>query len=190
MEMTGEYRIAAAREAVWQGLNDPAILKRCIPGCETIEKLSETEFTANVVLRIGPMQAKFGGKVTLADLDPPNGYTISGEGQGGVAGFGRGRAAVKLAPDGEGTVLRYSAEATVGGKIAQLGQRLVDATARKLADEFFGRFAEILAPVAEAAAETPVAAALVPAGLRLAPAIWIPLLIALVAALLFVFARG
>lgn len=195
MEMTGEYRIAASRERVWQALNDPAVLQASIPGCESIEKLSDTEMTARVSLAVGPVKAKFSGKVTLSDLDPPNGYTISGEGQGGVAGFGRGGAQVRLDPDGETTILRYTASATVGGKIAQLGGRLIDATAKKLADEFFSRFAASLAPPpAAAGGETPAAAAGAPppapfAAARLPQWAWIPILIAAVAVLLWLFAR-
>ncbi len=141
MDLTGEYRIPASREIVWQALNDPEILKQCIPGCESVEKLSDTEFKANIVLAIGPMKAKFAGKGTLSDLDPPNSYKITGEGSGGIAGFGKGTADVKLVQDGADTVLTYTAAAQVGGKIAQLGARLVDATARKLAEQFFGKFA-------------------------------------------------
>ncbi len=148
MDLTGEVRLAAPREAVWRALNDPEILKQAIPGCESVEKLSDTEFAAKVTLKIGPMSAKFAGKGTLSDLNPPNGYTITGEGQGGVAGFGKGSAKVELSDDtsapGGGTLLRYTAAAQVGGKIAQLGARLIDATAKKLADQFFNKFAEVL----------------------------------------------
>jgi carbon monoxide dehydrogenase subunit G len=194
MEMTGEYRIAASRERVWQALNDPAVLQASIPGCESIDKLSDTEMTARVSLAVGPVKAKFSGKVTLSDLDPPNGYTISGEGQGGVAGFGKGGAQVRLDPDGEATILRYTASATVGGKIAQLGGRLIDATAKKLADEFFSRFAASLAPPPPAVGgETPAEAAGAPrpapfAAARLPQWAWIPILIAAVAVLLWLFA--
>jgi carbon monoxide dehydrogenase subunit G len=218
MNLTGEYRLAAPREAVWRALNDPDILRRSIPGCESVDKLSDTELTAKVTLAIGPMKARFSGKVTLADLDPPQpgkesaGYTIAGEGQGGVAGFGKGKANVTLdaATDEQGgaaTVLRYQAEAQVGGKIAQLGARLIDATAKKLADEFFGRFAAIInAPAPSAgtgAATAPMTAppgaledttgspavASAPAG-GLKPIVWVPLLIAVVAILLWWFARS
>ena len=196
MEMTGEYRIAAPRERVWQALNDPAVLRASIPGCESIEKVSDTELTARVSLAVGPVKAKFSGKVTLSNLDPPNGYTISGEGQGGVAGFGKGGAQVRLEPDGEATILRYTATATVGGKIAQLGARLVDATAKKLADEFFNRFAATLAPPpVPAAGETPAQGAVAPSNApgtakRLPQWAWIPILIAAVAVLLWLFARN
>ena len=141
MEIKGEYKIAAPREKVFAALNDPSVLKACIPGCESLEKVSDTEMTAKVRLRIGPVSASFTGKVTLSDIDPPNGYKISGEGQGGVAGFAKGGAVVTLREDGGETVLDYNADAQVGGKIAQVGARLITGTARKLADEFFGKFA-------------------------------------------------
>ena len=121
MDMTGEERIAASRAAVWAALNDPEVLRQCIPGCESLEKLSPTDMTARVKLQIGPVRATFQGKVTLSDLDPPNGYRISGEGQGGVAGYAKGGAVVRLTEDGAGTLLTYEAKADVGGKLAQLG---------------------------------------------------------------------
>src|SRR5471030_454314 len=142
MEIKGEYKIAAPIYKVFAALNDQAILQACIPGCETLEKLSDTEMTAKVRLRIGPVSAGFSGKVTLSDIDPPNGYKISGEGQGGVAGFAKGGAVVKLTEDGGDTVLTYEVDAQVGGKIAQVGARLIQGTAKKLADQFFGKFAE------------------------------------------------
>jgi len=146
MDMTGERRIPASRQRVWEGLNDPEILKQCIPGCETVEKLSDTEFTAKVVARVGPVRASFSGKVTLSDLDPPSGYTISGEGTGGVAGFAKGGAKVTLDEDGGETVLRYGVQAQVGGKLAQIGSRLIDAAARKMANDFFGKFVAVMSP--------------------------------------------
>ena len=144
MDLTGEYKIAAPREAVWKALNDPEILKQAIPGCEEIQKLSDTEMTAKVTARVGPVKASFAGKVTLSDLDPPNGYKISGEGQGGVAGFARGGADVRLKPDesGTGTILTYTATAAVGGKLAQIGSRLIEGAAKQTADQFFSKFAE------------------------------------------------
>lgn len=161
MDMTGEYRIPASRQKVWEALNDPEVLRAAIPGCESIEKLSETEMTARVSARVGPVAAKFAGKVTLSDLDPPNGYRISGEGTGGAAGFAKGGATVTLADDGAGgTVLSYQAEAQVGGKLAQIGSRLIDGVARKMADDFFGRFS---AAVAAAPAAAQLAAAAVTA---------------------------
>ena len=137
MEIKGEYRIAASREKVFAALNDVAVLQACIPGCESLEKTSDTEMKAKVRMRIGPVSASFTGKVTLSDLDPPNGYKISGEGQGGAAGFAKGGAVVTLREDGADTLLSYNVDAQVGGKIAQVGARLIDGTARKLADEFF-----------------------------------------------------
>ena len=154
MDMHGERRIPAPRQRVWEQLNDPEILKACIPGCETIEKLSDTEFTAKVVARVGPVKATFSGKVTLSDLDPPSRYTITGEGTGGVAGFAKGSATVTLEEEGGETVLRYGAQGQVGGKLAQIGSRLIDATARKMADEFFTRFAGVSSPEGAAPAPT------------------------------------
>ncbi len=168
MDVNGEFRIQAPRERVWRGLNDTEVLKQCIPGCREIERLSETELEATAVLKVGPVKATFKGKVTLSDLDPPNSYRITGEGKGGVAGFARGEALVSLADDGGATVLTYTATATVGGKLAQVGQRLLDATANKMAADFFGRFAEAIGdlgdeePAAEPAAEPEQAASEAP----------------------------
>jgi carbon monoxide dehydrogenase subunit G len=141
MELTGQYRLPAPRTAVWAALNDPEVLRACIPGCESLTKLSDTEMQAAVVAKIGPVKARFSGKVTLSNLDPPAGYTITGEGSGGAAGFAKGGADVKLSEDGAETVLDYDVHAQIGGKIAQLGSRLVDGVAKKLADEFFAAFA-------------------------------------------------
>ena len=194
MNLTGEYRLPLPRAAVWDGLNDPEVLKRCIPGCEELVKNGDTEFAAKVALKIGPMSAKFSGKVTLSDIDPPKGYKIAGEGQGGVAGFGKGSAVVTLDEDGpEATILKYTADSQVGGKMAQLGSRLIDATARKLADDFFGKFAAAMAErvPAPAGASTPAPApvpeASSPQGLS--PKIWIPALIAAVAAVVWLASR-
>ena len=149
MDMTGERRIPAPRQIVWDALNNPEVLKASIPGCDSLEQLSDNQLKATASIKIGPISAKFGGAVTLSDIDPPNGYTISGEGQGGVAGFAKGGAKVALADDGAGTLLSYSVNAQVGGKIAQLGARLIDATAKQMAESFFDRFlkqVEALAP--------------------------------------------
>ena len=164
MEMSGEYRIAASRQRVWDALNDPEILKQSIPGCEEIERQSDTEMTAKVTAKVGPVKATFNGQVTLSDLDPPNSYRISGEGKGGAAGFAKGGANVRLEDDGDATILKYDVDATVGGKLAQLGARLIDGTAKKMAEEFFRNFAEAVAGPApeaepEAAPEEPAAAA-------------------------------
>jgi len=152
MQMTGQYRIEAPRETVWQALNDVEVLRQCIPGVEEIEKTSDTSFTARVRAKVGPVSARFAGEVTLSDLDPPNGYTISGEGKGGAAGFAKGGARVRLADDGAATLLSYDVDAQVGGKLAQIGSRLIDGTAKKMADDFFSRFAATVGASAAAAA--------------------------------------
>jgi len=164
MEMTGEYRIPAAREQVWAALNDPDILKASIPGCETLEKTSDTGFAATVTAKVGPVKAKFKGEVTLSDLNPPESYTIAGEGKGGAAGFAKGGAKVSLEEDGNETILRYQVDASVGGKLAQIGSRLIDGVARKLADEFFTTFSEQVSQAAPAAPATAPAAAPADAG--------------------------
>ena len=141
MTMAGEQLLAAPQEKVWAALNDTDVLKACIPGCETLDRLSATEFTAVATNKIGPVKASFKGKVHLTDLDPPNGYKISGEGDGGIAGFAKGGAVVVLTPKDGGTLLTYNVEAQIGGKLAQLGQRLINGVAKKLADDFFVKFA-------------------------------------------------
>jgi len=154
MDMTGSRRIEAPRERVWEALNDPAVLQASIPGCESVERTGPESFQAKVGIRIGPMSAKFAGKVTLSNIRAPEGYTITGEGQGGAMGFARGGADVALVEEGPGTTtLNYDVKAQVGGKMAQLGARLVDSTARQMADQFFDRFAAQVAaaqPVPEA----------------------------------------
>lgn len=144
MEMNGSERIAASKEVVWAALNDPAILQQCIPGCQKLEKASDSEMTATVTLKVGPVKASFNGKVTLSDIDAPNSYRITGEGAGGVAGFAKGGANVRLEQDADITVLHYDVDAQVGGKIAQLGSRLIDSTAKKLAGEFFTKFGNVV----------------------------------------------
>ena len=141
MVMDGEVQLPAAREVVWAKLNDAEVLKACIPGCESLEKTSDISFQAVAVTKIGPVKAKWKGKVTLTDLDPPNGYKIVGEGEGGVAGFAKGAADVRLSDKDGGTLLTYNVEAQIGGKLAQLGQRLVNGAAKKIADDFFKNFA-------------------------------------------------
>ncbi|WP_350334200.1 SRPBCC family protein [Coralliovum pocilloporae] len=150
MDMKGEYRIPASREAVWDALNDPDVLRASIPGCERLDKVSDTELEADVTSKIGPVKAKFKGSVTLSELNPPESYVISGEGKGGVAGFANGGATVRLAEDGHETILTYEAHAKVGGKLAQLGSRLIDSTAKKMADQFFSEFSRIVAKKAAA----------------------------------------
>ena len=143
MDMSGEYKIAAPRARVWAALNDPEILRQAIPGCEELNKLSDTELEATAKAKIGPVSARFKGKVVLSNLNPPEGYTLTGEGSGGAAGFAKGEAVVSLVEDGDATILRYTVKATIGGKLAQLGQRLVDGAAKKMADEFFDKFSEL-----------------------------------------------
>ncbi len=142
MDMKGQQRIPASRAIVWKALNDPAVLEACIPGCQELIKTSDTQMTAIALIKVGPVTAKFQGAVTLSDLDPPNGYRIAGEGQGGVAGFAKGNAIVRLEQDGEDTILHYDVSAQVGGKLSQLGGRLIDATAKQMSGLFFKRFAE------------------------------------------------
>lgn len=142
MKLTGQQQIPASRDLVWKALNDPAVLKACIPGCQELVKLSDTEMSATAVIKVGPVSAKFQGAVTLSDLDPPNGYRIAGEGQGGVAGFAKGSAVVRLEADGDATLLHYDVSAEIGGKLSQLGGRLIEATARQMSAAFFKRFAE------------------------------------------------
>jgi len=153
MQMNDSQRIPASKDKVWAALNDSLILKQCIPGCQSLEMSSPTDMTATVVFKVGPVKATFGGKVTLSDLDPPNSYRISGEGSGGVAGFAKGGATVRLeAESSEVTILHYEVDAQIGGKLAQLGGRLIDSTARKLAGEFFASFGEVVGSAAEAGA--------------------------------------
>jgi len=156
MQMNDIQSVPAPRDEVWAALNDPEILRKCIPGCQSLEMISPTEMTATVVVKLGPVKATFTGKVTLSDLDPPNGYRISGEGSGGVAGFAKGGATVKLeSPSEDVTNLAYQVDAQIGGKLAQLGGRLIDSTAKKLAGEFFQNFAAALAPPPASVAEPP-----------------------------------
>jgi len=154
MNLSGEHHIPASRQSIWDALNDPEVLKACLPGCEVLEKTSDTDMTATITIKIGPVKATFNGAVTLSDLDPPNGYTLNGEGQGGTAGFASGAAKVSLV-DGEdgGTLLTYTVEAKVGGKLAQIGSRLIDSVAKKLAGKFFETFVEIVSSASET--ETP-----------------------------------
>jgi carbon monoxide dehydrogenase subunit G len=153
MQMNDSQRIPASKDKVWAALNDPEILKQCIPGCQSLEMSSPTEMTATVVLKVGPVKATFGGKVTLSDLDPPNSYRIQGEGSGGIAGFAKGGATVTLVSESaDVTILTYAVDAQIGGKLAQLGGRLIDATSRKLAAQFFASFGEAVGNTAAASA--------------------------------------
>lgn len=165
MELKGEYRIPAPRERVWAMLNEPEVLRSCIPGCESLTGSPESGFSARVTTKIGPVKATFDGAVALSNVRPPEGYTISGEGKGGVAGFAKGGAHVQLAEDGTDTILTYAVNAQVGGKLAQLGARLIDSTAKKLADQFFASFARLASEApAPAVPDVPAADAPPPAG--------------------------
>jgi hypothetical protein len=145
MEMTGEQLIPASQQQTWDALNDPDMLRQCVPGCESIEPAGDNQYQVLMVARVGPVSAKFKGKLTLSDVQPPNSYSIAFEGQGGAAGFAKGGAQVRLSPEADGTRLSYEAKANVGGKLAQIGSRLVDAAAKKVADEFFRNFNQKMA---------------------------------------------
>ena len=145
MEMNGEERIAASRDVVWASLNDPEVLRQCIPGCQSLEMTGDNEMAATVKLRIGPVSATFKGAVTLENINAPESYTISGEGKGGIAGFARGGADVSLREDGADKILTYDVKAQVGGKLAQLGSRLIDSTSKKLAGQFFEKYGVVVA---------------------------------------------
>jgi len=140
MEMQGSRDLAITQQQAWDALNDPEVLKQCIPGCDKVEASGPDTFSIGMALKIGPVSAKFTGKITLSDINPPHSYTISFEGQGGPAGFGKGNAKVLLSPNGRGNTLSYEVQASVGGKVAQMGQRLIDGVAKSLAEDFFKRF--------------------------------------------------
>lgn len=156
MDITGEYRIGAPREQVWKALNDPEVLRVCIPGCEELTHATDTEFAAKVTAKVGPIKATFRGRVTLSEVDAPNGYRISGEGQGGTAGFAKGSAKVSLADDGNATLLRYVADAQIGGKLASVGSRVIQGVAKKMSDDFFAKFVEEVGGGEVAAPSEPV----------------------------------
>lgn len=197
VEFSGEYRIPALQQQVWDALNDPAVLQVCIVGCRQLEKTSDTEFVATVAAKVGPVSATFKGNVVLSDLDAPNGYTLSGQGQGGAAGFAKMAAQVALTEDQNETVLKYTAKAEIGGKLASVGSRLVQAVAKKNADDFFAAFARHLggtgvkAEVVPSAAPAPVPAAAAPTvAVTAAPPRLFSSLGAPVPAWLVVFATG
>lgn len=160
MELLGERQLAASRQVVWEALNDPATLKDCLRGCDRLAKVSDSSFEATIAAKVGPIKATFQGSVALSDVEPPSSYTIAFEGKGGAAGYAKGRARVQLADAGDGTLLRYAVDASLGGKLGQMGSRVVDGVAREMADDFFSRFADVVgrAAVAEAVA-APVPAA-------------------------------
>lgn len=194
MDFSGRYVIDAAPHKVWEGLNNPDVLRSCIPGCEQLDKISPTDFIATAKLKIGPLSATFKGKVTLSDLEPPTRCRLTGEGQGGVAGFAKGGAEVVLTPEGDGTVLTYTAKASVGGKLAQIGQRLIDGAAKQIADDFFKRFAAALEapdllPDPEVEATLPVTKAPIVEQTRsgISWHVWVAGLIAVIVILLLLF---
>ena len=195
MDFKGKYSIPAQPAAVWSALHDPEMLAAAIPGCEAVEKLSATEFKARAVVKIGPVKARFEGRVELRELEPPAGIAhamvLKGEGQGGAAGFARGESQVLISADGEGSLLEYDAKAVVGGRLAQVGQRLIDGAAKALADEFFAKFAALMKPAAApepvSSAPAPRAAEGKPSEEGLAPQIWVAGLIGIIVILLIVF---
>jgi carbon monoxide dehydrogenase subunit G len=160
MDMKGEFKIPVPQDVVWRGLNDPEILKASIPGCEELVRESDTRFKGKVFASVGPVKARFGGEATLSDIDPPNGYVLTGNGSGGPAGMAKGSAAVRLRTDGAATILEYEVKAQVAGKLAQIGSRLIDMAAKKMADDFFGNFARLVGqPTTAMAVEVPVSSA-------------------------------
>jgi carbon monoxide dehydrogenase subunit G len=165
--MTGEQLIPAPQQDVWSALNDPEVLKSCVPGCESIARVNDNEYQVQMTARVGPVSAKFRGRLSLSDIKPPVSYSLAFEGQGGAAGFAKGGAQVKLARQGDGTLLKYDVKANVGGKLAQIGSRLVDAAAKKVADEFFQNFNQRMRSVED---QTVVMSAHAPAHAREAPA--------------------
>jgi len=196
MEFKGRYLIPARAEIVWAALNDPEILRQCVPGCEQMEKTDPTHFNAAATIKIGPVKATFRAKMELADLDPPRRCTLKGEGQGGVAGFARGEAEVLLEPEEGGTLLSYSAQATIGGKLAQIGQRLIDGAAKQIADDFFTRFVAAVAAIPTTTSDEPAAIETAPSSTSaipeakregVAPEIWVVGLIAVIVILLVLF---
>jgi hypothetical protein len=177
MDMQGSRQLAVTQQQAWDALNDPAVLKACIPGCDKVEPTSENQYAIAMALKIGPVSARFTGKITLTDINPPASYKLSFDGQGGVAGFGKGSAAVTLAPNADGCELSYTVHASVGGKVAQLGQRLIDGTAKAMSEDFFKRFDEAMQkahPEAYAARDAATATGAVPAAATPAPSSGLP----------------
>lgn len=194
MEFKGKYSLPATPDRVWDALHDPTVLSASIPGCEKLEKVSETEYKATATLKIGPVKARFQGKVKIEDVSPPAGavhaMVLTGEGQGGAAGFVRGQSEVHLSSTGDNTVLEYNANANVGGKLAQIGQRLIDGAAKSVADEFFSRFSAVMQPSAApaiAVSPTETSPDEPRGGEGLAPQIWVAGLIGIIVILLVFF---
>lgn len=172
MELRGQHNISANQDQVWRALNDPQILKQCIAGCESIEKTGDNELAVRLVAVVGPVRAKFQGRIVLCDLVPPSSYRLEFEGQGGMAGFAKGSATVNLQPEGQGTLLSYVAASQVGGKLAQVGSRLIEGAARKVADDFFCAFEGILKGPGSGAGETQASSIAQPAGKSASRSIW------------------
>ena len=205
MDFSGRYLIPASPAIVWAALNDAEILKSCIPGCEKMTKTDDTHFDAVATLKIGPVKATFKGNGALENLDPPHRATLKGEGQGGVAGFAKGEAEIVLTPEGDGTVLTYTAKANIGGKLAQIGQRLIDGAAKQIADDFFGRFAGAIAAASAVGSAGPAGEVVLDSGMPsieppttdglaaaekregMAPEIWVVGLVAVIIILLVLF---
>lgn len=194
MDFSGRYLVPAPPETVWSAINDPEVLKACIPGCEQLLKTDPTHFEAAVVLKIGPVKATFRGKVALEELDPPRRCILRGEGQGGAAGFARGEAEVVLTPDGHATALSYNAKAAVGGKLAQVGQRLIDGAARQIADVFFEKFVAAVGGAEQSVAQPAAMPSTAPAAPGpdnrregVAPEIWLVGLLGVIVILLVLF---
>lgn len=187
MDMNGEQLIPLPRQRVWEALNDPETLKACIPGCETIERVSDSEYKIAMTAAIGPVKARFSGKLLLSDLNPPESYSIAFEGSGGAAGFGKGGAKVVLAPEGDSTRLVYTAHATVGGKLAQIGSRLIDGVAKKMTEDFFAKFNQVIAP-APAEAVSGAAGTAPPTSKKHIPA-WVWIIVAIVIAMAVLIVR-
>lgn len=189
MDMEGSRALAVTQQQAWDALNDPEVLKLCIPGCDKVEPTGDNQYAVGVAVKIGPVQARFNGKITLSDVVPPDSYTIAFDGQGGAAGFGKGVSQVRLSPqaDGPGCVLDYKVQAQVGGKIAQLGQRLIDGVAKGMAEDFFKRFDNEMQrrfPAAEAA--VPVAAASVAEGTVVPKWVWVAIAFVIAVVILLV----
>ncbi len=180
MDMQGSRQLAVTQQQAWNALNDPAVLKTCIPGCDKVEATGDNQYAIGLAVKIGPVAAKFNGKITLSDINAPHSYNIAFDGQGGVAGFGKGNSTVTLVPNDAGCEMRYTVHATVGGKVAQLGQRLIDGAAKGMAEDFFKRFdaemdRQYPAAYAEAAAAKADAAqgAAAPAGAKIPLWVWV-----------------
>jgi carbon monoxide dehydrogenase subunit G len=191
MDMEGSRALAVTQQQAWDALNDPEVLKVCIPGCDKVEPSGDNQYAVGVAVKIGPVQAKFNGKITLSEVKPPDSYTITFDGQGGAAGFGKGVSQVRLSPQPQGTgcVLEYKVQAQVGGKIAQLGQRLIDGVAKSMAEDFFKRFDNEMQrrfPTAEAPAAGAASAASADTGTMVPKWVWVAIAVVIAVVILLV----